>query len=241
MITSEMIEYVPLLLVVIVGGSAGIFAPSRNGELVVQSTEKMMEFFLSPWLLGCVAATLAGSYATLRNTKLRKVEKALTLWALTNATWWSFGCDVLSGYFAVMPVLRDHYNVVDTKHMILNQRSGLDAVYLCEFLIHVPLCWMVFFSYHSNWSFTRTLETALSGIQIVGTWAYYIPEILDGQNHYPKGGIALYFGVYFGLLWIILPALIIVRNAWLDTAAVPVHKDRSKRRNWFKRVVQKKQ
>ena len=62
-----------------------------------------------------------------------------------------------------------------------------------------------------------------------------MPEILDGQNHYPKGGIALYFGVYFGLLWILLPAFLIGRNAWLDTLSV----QDGKKRTWFKRVVKK--
>ena len=195
-----------------------------------------MEFFLSPWFLGCVFTTVIGTLFTFRCKHLSRIDRTLALWALTNATWWSFGCDVLSGYFAVMPVLRDHYNVVDTKHLIESERSGLDAVYLCELFVHVPLCWAVFFSYINNWSFKRTLETALSGIQIVGTWAYYMPEILDGQNHYPKGGIALYFGVYFGLLWILLPAFLIGRNAWLDTLSI----QDGKKRTWLKRVVKKK-
>ena len=228
-------EYAPLVLALIVGASGGIFAPSRDGDLIVQSPEKMMEFFLSSWFLGCVGLTVFGIVLSSRVSHLSKIDRTLAYWALTNATWWSFGCDVLSGYFAVMPILRDHYNVVDTKHLIPNERSGLDAVYLCELLVHVPLCWFVFFSYINNWPFTKTLETALSGIQIVGTWAYYVPEILDGQKHYPRGGIALYFGVYLGLLWIVLPALLIARNAYLDTIAVR----NGKKRTWFKRVVKK--
>ena len=136
-----------------------------------------------------------------------------------------------------MPVLRDHYNVVDSKHLNEEGRSGLDAVYLSEFMIHVPLCWLVFFSYHYDMPFTRTLETALSGIQIIGTWAYYVPEILDGQKHYPKKGIALWFGVYFGILWIVLPTLIIIRNAYLDTT---MKRNGGELRKWVKRVHVKK-
>ena len=118
---------------------------------------------------------------------------------------WSGGCDVLSGYFAVMPVIRDHYNTIDTKHLDPSRRSGLDAVYLTELCLHVPLCACCFVAFVLRWPRKELLEMFVCGIQVVGTIAYYLPEFLDGCANYPDGGIGLWLGVGLGVVWIIVP------------------------------------
>lgn len=232
-------RYSPLVLAFVVAFSGAAFKPSKDGSLSpAESVEEVMEFLGSFWFLLCLGLCVAGTYWSFskdRRTDFKlfenDTEKGLAMWHLTNATWWSFGCDVLSGYFGVMPLLTSHYDTVDGKHSLSPgafatlgdgtrapalTRSGLDAVYLCELCIHVPLAWTVFWAYHHDAPWKRTLESVLCAVQITGTVCYYLPEILDGSHYYPEGGIALWFGVYFGLLWIALPVLIVVRNIRLD-------------------------
>ena len=59
----------------------------------------MLEFLLSVPLLTCVIITLFGISFLKTNKELSNVERGVAIWHLTNATWFSFGCDVLSGYF----------------------------------------------------------------------------------------------------------------------------------------------
>ena len=193
-----------------------LFAPSRDGSMTFMSTQDSLSFLLSLPVLCCTGLTIIGFLWIRRQRDVSEEERSWALWHLTNATWWSFGCDVLSGLFGIVPILSRHYETIDIKHTDPTKRSGLDAVYLCELFVHVPTAWIVFYGYGTRAPWTRTLESFLCGVQIIGTVAYYLPEFLDGSENYPKGGIALWFGVYFGLLWIVLPFAILLRNVQRD-------------------------
>lgn len=240
--SSFVCRYSPLVLAFVVAFSGAAFKPSRDGRLLpAESVDDVLSFVGSFWFLLCFGLCATGAYWSFKKDQRSgfalfesDTEKALALWHLSNATWWSFGCDVLSGYFAVMPLLSSHYDTVDGKHSLpagafatladgskapALTRSGLDAVYLCELCIHVPLSWIVFWAYHRrDVQWRGTLESVLCAVQVIGTICYYLPEILDGSHYYPDGGIALWFGVYFGLLWIFLPIAIIVRNIRIDSS-----------------------
>eukprot|EP00657_Telonema_sp_P-1_P007622 TRINITY_DN2766_c0_g1_i1.p1 TRINITY_DN2766_c0_g1~~TRINITY_DN2766_c0_g1_i1.p1 ORF type:complete len:176 (-),score=46.55 TRINITY_DN2766_c0_g1_i1:189-716(-) len=136
------------------------------------------------------------------------LERFCTLWHLTNGLWWSFGCDVLSGYFAVMPVMRKHYQTIDAKHLEPHARTGLDAVYLTELFLHVPFSLACFYTYGKRMPCRYLLEMFVFGLQIEGCVMYYLPEMLENPTtwkNWPTGGIGLYWGVGFGIVWVLLP------------------------------------
>ena len=86
------------------------------------------------------------------------------MWHLTNATWWSCGCDFFSGYLAITPLLRDYYLIIDPKHNDPKERITLDIVYLCEAAIYIPLSYLVLYAYVKNWKNKHVIEAFLCGI-----------------------------------------------------------------------------
>eukprot|EP01130_Rhizamoeba_saxonica_P000275 TRINITY_DN10250_c0_g1_i1.p1 TRINITY_DN10250_c0_g1~~TRINITY_DN10250_c0_g1_i1.p1 ORF type:complete len:239 (-),score=22.59 TRINITY_DN10250_c0_g1_i1:19-735(-) len=204
----------------------GLALPSRSGELIMVDTDKMVTFFTSPVILTPLFLTIVTLYwaklVGLNDLKLS--DRSLAIWALSNAYFWSSTFDVCSGFFGVTPNLNEHYITIDVKHLsplgreINNEpaltRSGLDAVYLSEMCLHVPLSFLVFYCYVTKKRSTKLLESFVSGVQLMGTIAYYLPEILDGSKSYPEGGVSLYFGVYFGLLWVFFPLGLLCYNLY---------------------------
>ena len=115
---------------------------------VAASGDQALDFLLSAPLIICVLLALA-AYVWSREAcrKLSTVEATIVYWHLSNACWWSFGCDVISGGLAMMPKMRRLYEEIDSTHLMPRaQRGGLDSVYFAEATIHVPLSWVCFTS-----------------------------------------------------------------------------------------------
>ena len=159
--------------------------------------------------LTCISLTIVG-ILLIRIHKVQEITVAL--WHLTNATWWSFGCDILSGLFAIMPNLSNIYKIMDTNHLSIDKRHTLDAIYWCELFIHVPLSWICFYSYLVDSGKKYILETFLAGIQLMGTIAYYLPEILNNCHSWKYNILASSLNLVFGLIWIIYPCIILKKN-----------------------------
>ena len=220
-----------MMLVGIVLIPAAVVKPSANPSFPPELVEldKSIRFVTSLPFLGCMTALVAGLAWMRRYTFLASpVEYGIAVWYLTNGCWWSGGCDVLSGFFAVMPNLSEHYLVIDTKHSTNDgkDRGGLDAVYLAELLIHVPTSIAVFHALVTRAPYARTLEAFLCGCQVVGTFAYYLPEVFVPTASWPDGGLALYGGIYFGLLWVVLPLAILAWRCAQDVAAANANKQK---------------
>jgi len=77
-------------------------------------------------------------------------EHASMNWWLCNLFWFHIGCDVLSGYYQVMPVLTDLYKRMNPAHLEEQWhplRQHLDAAYLLELLVEAPLAAWVLYLY----------------------------------------------------------------------------------------------
>jgi hypothetical protein len=199
--------------------SGAVLAPSRDAAFEVVELSRTVEFLASPFLFACMALLVVGMEWQKRNARdATDAEFGVALWHLTNACWWSFGCDTLSGLLAVMPLLRSHYDALDRKHtMGADARACLDSVYLAEATVHVPLSWLVFYALVKKRPYARTAEAFLCGCQLVGTICYYAPEGFSDTKTWPRGGLALYAGVYFGATWIVVPLLLLRRSCRLDS------------------------
>lgn len=129
------------------------------------------DFFFSIPVIGCTGLTillLLWAYKWQQaGTKLDSTQQLIMIWHLTNGTWWSLGCDVMSGLFAVMPLLNNTYLIIDSKHKLgppfSDPRINLDVVYLTELTVHVPLSIIVFFCYASRSRARYLLEPLLGG------------------------------------------------------------------------------
>ena len=167
-------------------------------------------YITSPVCAPCILVTLVGLYLCIKNVSENHMMTAL--WHLTNMTWFSFGCDVLSGYFRVMPNLSNFYLAMEPNHLKKDKRFTLHTVYLSELFIYVPLSFICLYFYISNNPKVIILETFLAGIQLMGTICYYFPEILNKCKSWKFNKLSSALGFIFGIIWIIFPVIILNKN-----------------------------
>lgn len=166
------------------------------------------------------SSTLTSTQTFLKNHVREADLDRLTMhWHLSNATIWSFFCDSLSGLFAIMPRFRIIYYKIDSRHLLdMDMRSGLDAVYWTEFLIHSPLCFIGFLAHLYKWPGRRILDVVISGIQFCGTICYYAPGVADGGKYTQTGEPLIFWlgTVVGGLAWTVIPALVVRRQMRIE-------------------------
>lgn len=134
-------------------------------------------------------------------------EHAAAVWWLTNLFWFHIGCDILSGYFQVMPVMSDLYRRSNPAHMEERwhpRRGHLDAVYFLEILVEVPLAIWVLYLYLTRNPARQRVETFALAVQLAGAVAYYAPGIIRGE---PAACWMTYLDRACGAIWVIYPLL----------------------------------
>lgn len=209
------------------------------------TVDTTFDFFTSPCVWFTIIASVCGVYWGERKLSLEKMnldkqekmlgknfysmERMLMHWHLSNATVWSCMFDALSGGLGVIPKVRGMYEVFDTRHTLdLDMRSGLDGIYFCEAVLHVPFSFLLFFLYATQHPARRLLEALVCGFQIVGAIAYYIPGAFDMGKFWALHDPALFIICTLGGgLWVVFPFMIF-RRAWrlemllksLDSAGV---------------------
>jgi hypothetical protein len=187
----------------------GVFYPLPNTKV------QPLDTISSPPFLACLALLFGGWILAASKGLYSKpaIEQTITLWHLSNAAWWFLACDVLSGFFGIMPRFSDAYVVLDPRHALTNpeDRLAIDGTYWCEALIHIPSAWIVFFLIIYNHPGRQPVEMFASGVQLAGTVIYYVPELAAGGNHYCEDKVVYFTGVVFGLVWFFVPLLLVVR------------------------------
>lgn len=182
----------------------------------------------SPWFLGCwvpllVCLYLLPSFA--KKHKLAPQEQGMMVWFLTNVFWFHTGCDVLSGYFQVMPALTELYKAMNPAHTQQKwapDRAFLDAGYMLELLCEVPLGLWVLYLYARRHPGRNFVEVFAVAVQAAGTVMYYAPPLMRGE---PTASWVSYCDRGFGSVWIIFPLLVLLRHlrgATAKTVAVDV-------------------
>ena len=58
----------------------------------------------------------------------------------------------------------------------------------------------------------------LGGAQVVGTYCYYLPEYAAGMTHWSTDPLLFSLGIGFGIVWIIVPAVLLHRSCAQITA-----------------------
>lgn len=146
-----------------------------------------------------------------RGAKLDSQEHMSMVWWLVNAFWFHMGCDVLSGYFQVMPVLTELYMHMSPAHKDARwspSRAALDSGYLLELVIEAPLALLVLLLFWRRHPGRFTLEVCAASIQLAGTVTYYAPAVAKGETHCWLS----WADRSCGSVWIIFPALLVWRH-----------------------------
>ncbi|GMH96989.1 hypothetical protein TrST_g3459 [Triparma strigata] len=200
----------------------------EKGIILQPSDDDSVGSFLrSPVLSLCVALCGGGLWWMKGKVVIGNTERMAMIWHLTNATWWSFGCDSLSGLFHLTPRMRKLYLILDSKHGVNfsdqarraawnPERATLDSVYWAETTVHVPLSWLAFYMYGTRHPSRYLVEAFLGGVQFVGCFGYYGPEVLaylhGFETSWPANRVIWWLGVgCVPLVWCALPIALTVR------------------------------
>jgi len=120
-------------------------------------------------------------------------------------------CDILSGFFQVMPVLTEMYMRMSPAHLHdrwHESRAHLDSGYVLELLVEVPLAAWVLWLFAARDPARYVVETFALAVQFAGTVTYYAPAIA-------KWEWACYFSYIdrtCGAVWLLYPLLLLARR-----------------------------
>lgn len=169
----------------------------------------------SPWFLACWVPLLASLYllrSFAKKHSLSSKEQGVMVWFITNVFWFHTGCDILSGYFQVMPVLTDLYKAMTPAHHQPRwspDRAFLDAGYMLELICEVPLGVWVLFLYARRHPARKLVEVFALAVQMAGTVVYYSPPLMRGEA---TASWLSYCDRSCGSVWIIFPFFLLSRH-----------------------------
>lgn len=84
--------------------------------------------------------------------------------------------------------------------------------YFGELTFHVPLSFLTFLLYATQHKKRYVVEALVSGGQIVGTYAYYMPGVWDGGLFWPTDNLLILFpAIIAAVFWVVLPFWCVIR------------------------------
>jgi len=179
------------------------------------SGKQAIRVLSSKWLWACWTPMLLGVFwlrHIFKTYKIKQVERGMMLWWLTNAFFFHLHCDILSGYFQVMPVLSDHYSEISPAHLKprwADARLHLDSTYLLEGVAEIPLALITLFLYTRRHPARFFMEIFALAVQFAGTIIYYFPRFMKYEK---PGSWLCYFDWSFGAVWVAFPLAVLVRH-----------------------------
>lgn len=199
-----------MVLLCIIDTSAGTAFPPKFDLTGAQA----IYVVTSPYYFGCVLPMCIGLVwiKFFANTnKLSGEERMSMVWWMVNAFWFHLGCDALSGYWQVMPVMTELYKLMSPAHhnpQWHDSRSHLDGGYILEILVEIPLAFWVLYLYAKRDPGRHIAEVFASSVQLTGTIMYYAPPLFRGETHCWLS----YIDRSFGSMWIIFPVVLLWRH-----------------------------
>jgi hypothetical protein len=180
------------------------FAPSRFAAMIFS------------WPMALVVLPMAAGFVLARRAWARSgafslSDKMAMVWFLMCASWFHIGCDVLSGLFQVMPNMTEAYRAMNDALLQPRHhpdRIVLDVVYWFELFVQMPLAYLTFWLYAIRSPARPTVECFLCGLHVLGTVAYYIPDMVLGHTTHP---LLTNMDRAMASLWIWVPAALALR------------------------------
>lgn len=170
----------------------------------------------SPWFYSCWVPMLIGVLALrsffLAHKTLDSVERGMMVWWLTNIFFFHTHCDLLSGYYQVMPNLSEIYAAMTPQHQSpqwAEPRLHLDTTYFLELTVEVPLAIFVLLLYLRRHPGRYFAETFAVAVQMAGTVIYYTPPLIKREA---TPSWVCYFDRSFGAVWIMFPLIVLRRH-----------------------------
>lgn len=185
------------------------------------SGDQAKSVLTSEWFWACSGPMLLGLpwfRSFFKTHKFAVVEQSMTIWWWTNAFFFHTSCDLLSGYFQVMPALTQIYAEMTPAHKQArwaNARLHLDSTYFLEMTVEAPLALLMVFLYIRRHPGRYFVETFAVAVQLAGSVVYYMPSLMRGDA---AANWVSYNYRAFGMVWIIVP-LLVLRRRFVEAVA----------------------
>lgn len=176
----------------------------------------------SPWIWLCWGPLLVGIpffRSFFKRHKLAVVERSMMMWWWTNIFFFHTSCDILSGYYQVMPGLTQIYAEMTPAHKQprwSDARLHLDTTYFLELTVEVPLAILMIILYTKRHPARYFVECAAVAVQFAGTIIYYTPALIRQE---PSANWVSMNDRFFGFAWLVFP-LLVLRRHWLEAVRV---------------------
>jgi len=177
--------------------------------------KQAMSVVTSKWFAVCWAPLILGCFFCKRffkKTGISVAERGMMLWWLSNACIFHIHCDVLSGFYQVMPALTQIYSHMSPQHkdpQWSDSRLHLDTVYFMELFFEAPFAVLVLFLYVKRSPARHLMEIFALAVQFSGTVIYYVPRFIRMETM-PSWICFLDSG--FGFVWIAFPVFVLSRH-----------------------------
>eukprot|EP00929_Paragymnodinium_shiwhaense_P113049 TRINITY_DN81313_c0_g1_i1.p1 TRINITY_DN81313_c0_g1~~TRINITY_DN81313_c0_g1_i1.p1 ORF type:complete len:230 (+),score=38.74 TRINITY_DN81313_c0_g1_i1:75-764(+) len=221
--------YWPALFAVGTMGLMFFIVPKSDFPPTFDTTGAQAKLVLtSPVFLAVVIPIFVGLFVIssfVKRNSLSASEHQAMVWWLTNLFWFHTGCDVLSGYYQIMPVLTDLYAIMSPQHLQPRwheSRSHLDGGYALELFCEVPFAAYVLWLYFQRDPARHFAEVLALGVQFGGTIVYYAPGLAKMES----ASWLSYMDRSCGSVWLIYPMILTYRHM---TAQRPKKKNSGKK------------
>jgi len=191
-----------------------ILDPSPPGMTPVTfdfSGKQAKHVLSSPWFFMIVLPMFVGLLWTHRfahRERIGATEHRSMVWWLVNLFWFHTGCDLLSGFWQVMPVLTELYAQMTPVHnnpRWHESRAHLDAGYALELTVEVPMAAWVLWLFIQRDPARHVVEVFAASAQLAGTVAYYAP----GLAKFESACWLSWADRSCGFIWILFPAYLL--------------------------------
>eukprot|EP00756_Hemistasia_phaeocysticola_P023842 Hpha_TRINITY_DN15915_c5_g6::TRINITY_DN15915_c5_g6_i1::g.73269::m.73269 len=171
-----------------------------------------MDYLTSPFLWGPVVVAIALLYkseSVARKHNVEAWEHASMVWASCNVTIYHTLCDLFSGFFQVLPGMRESYYLLNKDHRLPRHhptRMVMDVIYWLE-ILEVVIALYVLYLFWNRRPHRYVVESWLHGMHLGGYMAYYLPGIYLG--HYTS--FITNLDRCIALCWVFFPIALVHR------------------------------
>jgi hypothetical protein len=177
--------------------------------------EQAKSVLTSKWIWMCWGPLLVGIpflRSFFKKNKLAVVERSMMMWWWTNIFFFHTGCDLLSGYYQVMPGLAAIYAEMTPAHKQerwSDARLHLDTTYFLEMTVEIPLAILCVILYYKRHPARYVVECFAVAVQFAGAVIYYTPALIRQE---PATNWLSLNDRFFGAMWCVVPFLVLRRH-----------------------------
>jgi hypothetical protein len=170
-------------------------------------SDPMFYVMLVPFSIGCVGLKVFFS-----KVRVNAFDRGMMVWWHASCFFFYTHCDILSGYYGVMPGMAEQYihSAPPLRYpRWAPERFHFDVVFFLDIILQCPLAIFVILSYLYQHPGRYFAEVFAAAAQLFGTALYYTPHILFPEEN---RDFLQWMDMSLRAVWFVYPLLILRRR-----------------------------